>query len=296
MSLNIDIDIAVANLGEDGRQLGMSARAASGRRFTMGERVVLASRLPSYAQDHAFCFECGSFFQMQGAHRSPQCSRCGGSFVQFLRPPGNDLWIVAESATGQDYSFDDQLDVSISASLDETPAIRRPTQASFLRSLPSLHLTEEEVQARKELDPKDPKCHCAICRDCFILSDAVKQLPCGHEFHDCCIVPWLQSNCSCPICRFRLPEATEGEEEVEDDCEDLVRLKRPNSAATTPVVGVPASVEQVTDGTTVEGVPTTSQGSDGIYDLERASASSLPIRLAVSPPPITSVVEHGEDG
>lgn len=210
----------------------------------MGERVVVASRLPSYAQDHAFCFECGSFFQLPGANFTPQCSRCGGSFVQFLHPPGGEHWIRADSASGVNFSFDDQLESSITASLDETPSAKRPTQAAFLRILPTVQLTEAEVEVRAKLDERDPKCNCAICREGFCTVHPVKRLPCGHEFHDNCIVTWLQGNSSCPICRYRLPEAAEGEE-VEDDADETLQcLKRPTSArqaAAAAVVGVPPS-------------------------------------------------------
>jgi hypothetical protein len=199
--------------------------------------------------------------------------------VQFLRPLGNENWIPPDSSTGAHYSFDDELDNSISASLTETPAAKRPTQAAFLRSLPALGLLESEVEARKLLDPRDPKCHCAICREAFCAGYAVTSLPCRHEFHHQCIVQWLQSNCSCPICRHRLPEATEDEEEDEEadgNCEDLLRLKRPSSAATAvSVVGVPASESEGTPaGATAEGVPTTAQGSAGADGLQSGNATS----------------------
>lgn len=239
----------------------------------MGERVVLASRLPSYAQDHAFCFECGSFFQMT-SRTSPQCSRCGSSFVQFLRPPGHEHWIRADSVAGVHFSFDDQLDNSISASMDSTPPTKRPTQGAFLRGLPTLQLTELEVQARRKLDARDPKVACSICRDGFCVDDVVKHLPCSHEFHDSCIVPWLQSHSSCPICRFRLPEATEGEE-AEEDSEGLHCLKRPPSA--NAVVGVPASASTAPAGATADGTVLSVAQSSGGGGLDEGNASAVQV-------------------
>lgn len=210
--------------GAEGQQHGAQfARNGPGRRFIMGERVVVASRLPAYIQDQAFCFECGSFFQL-GTARTPACSRCGSSFVQFLRPPGFENWISPESASGISFSFDDQLQDSTTASLEETPAVRRPTQSAFLRSLPMLQLSETEIKAREQLDPRDPKRGCAICREDFVVDTQVKRLPCAHEFHDSCIVAWLQANNTCPICRSQLPEAADDEQD-EADGEDL-QLKR----------------------------------------------------------------------
>ncbi|CAA2990315.1 E3 ubiquitin- ligase CIP8 [Olea europaea subsp. europaea] len=46
---------------------------------------------------------------------------------------------------------------------------------------------------------------CAICKESLNVGDKAKKLPCGHEYHGDCIVPWLSSRNSCPICRFELP-------------------------------------------------------------------------------------------
>lgn len=46
---------------------------------------------------------------------------------------------------------------------------------------------------------------CAICKDLLGVGDAAKRLPCGHKYHGDCIVPWLSSRNSCPVCRFELP-------------------------------------------------------------------------------------------
>ncbi|KAJ7543717.1 hypothetical protein O6H91_09G049900 [Diphasiastrum complanatum] len=46
---------------------------------------------------------------------------------------------------------------------------------------------------------------CSICKDVFGLGDAAKQLPCLHLYHHDCILPWLSSRNSCPMCRYELP-------------------------------------------------------------------------------------------
>mmetsp|Transcript_96895 Transcript_96895/g.216079 ORF Transcript_96895/g.216079 Transcript_96895/m.216079 type:complete len:351 (+) Transcript_96895:26-1078(+) len=182
------------------------------RRFTAGERVVLTSRLPSNIQDHAFCFECGVVFQLSSG-RSPQCSRCGSTFVQYLRGSGDTHWVSPDSASGRNFNFDDQLDNSISASLDEAPVIKKPTQGAFLKSMPSVLLGEDEIEKRSKLGTADPRCNCAICRESFATGEVLRLLPCNHEFHETCIITWLQSNNTCPICRWKAPEATDEEDE-----------------------------------------------------------------------------------
>ena len=51
---------------------------------------------------------------------------------------------------------------------------------------------------------------CAVCKDQFQLGtenpdeQIVVQLPCKHSFHQPCILPWLKSSGTCPVCRYAL--------------------------------------------------------------------------------------------
>lgn len=42
---------------------------------------------------------------------------------------------------------------------------------------------------------------CVICQDGFQQEDVLLDLPCGHSFHEGCILPWLQGHNTCPVCR-----------------------------------------------------------------------------------------------
>ncbi|XP_031490996.1 E3 ubiquitin-protein ligase RING1-like [Nymphaea colorata] len=46
---------------------------------------------------------------------------------------------------------------------------------------------------------------CIICQDEFGKEGSLAAMPCDHEFHEKCIVGWLERAHSCPLCRFRLP-------------------------------------------------------------------------------------------
>ncbi|GMY22255.1 E3 ubiquitin-protein ligase RNF6-like [Fagus crenata] len=54
----------------------------------------------------------------------------------------------------------------------------------------------------------DPILLCAICKDELLLHSEAKQLPCSHLYHSHCILPWLSSHNSCPLCRFQLPSTS----------------------------------------------------------------------------------------
>ncbi|KAF5740877.1 E3 ubiquitin-protein ligase CIP8-like [Tripterygium wilfordii] len=78
-----------------------------------------------------------------------------------------------------------------------------PASKSAISGLPKVKiLLEEEVML------------CAICKDMVNVGDTATKLPCGHGYHADCIVPWLGSRNSCPVCRFELPtDDAEYEEE-----------------------------------------------------------------------------------
>lgn len=46
---------------------------------------------------------------------------------------------------------------------------------------------------------------CPICTEEFEFNEPAKRLPCDHMFHSNCVVPWLKSHCTCPMCREELP-------------------------------------------------------------------------------------------
>jgi len=50
---------------------------------------------------------------------------------------------------------------------------------------------------------------CAICQDEYKENEEVVCLPCGHKYHQGCVVPWLQRHCTCPVCRYEVKEPEE---------------------------------------------------------------------------------------
>lgn len=49
---------------------------------------------------------------------------------------------------------------------------------------------------------------CAVCKEQFQLAtedpeeQVIVTLPCKHPFHQPCILPWLRSSGTCPVCRW----------------------------------------------------------------------------------------------
>ncbi len=48
-----------------------------------------------------------------------------------------------------------------------------------------------------------------MCHEEFKCGEEVVELPCNHCYHESCVMPWLASHNTCPVCRLELP--VEGE-------------------------------------------------------------------------------------
>ena len=42
---------------------------------------------------------------------------------------------------------------------------------------------------------------CSICLEDFKEGDKIKKLNCNHVYHEECLIPWLNKNDYCPMCR-----------------------------------------------------------------------------------------------
>ncbi|XP_019196091.1 PREDICTED: E3 ubiquitin-protein ligase Praja-2-like isoform X2 [Ipomoea nil] len=83
--------------------------------------------------------------------------------------------------------------------LAETDGFRRgapPAAVSVVNSLPRI-----VIKDHKQLDDLA----CAVCKDSLFVGTVVNQLPCSHVYHPSCILPWLSSRNTCPLCRYELP-------------------------------------------------------------------------------------------
>ncbi|XP_006398553.2 E3 ubiquitin-protein ligase Praja-2 [Eutrema salsugineum] len=87
-----------------------------------------------------------------------------------------------------------------------------PASVSCVRNLPRVIIGEEHVM--KGLI-------CAVCKELFTLGSETTQLPCLHLYHAHCILPWLSSRNSCPLCRYELPTDDKDYEAQKRDVSDV---------------------------------------------------------------------------
>lgn len=84
--------------------------------------------------------------------------------------------------------------------LADTASSRRgapPAAESVVVKLPRVVIT-------KDLE-RNGSLVCAVCKDPLIIHTEANQLPCLHLYHPLCILPWLRTRNSCPVCRYELP-------------------------------------------------------------------------------------------
>ncbi|XP_078680900.1 RING finger protein 215-like isoform X4 [Branchiostoma floridae x Branchiostoma belcheri] len=63
---------------------------------------------------------------------------------------------------------------------------------------------------RRRHDGEKEKDACAVCLDHFYPGQAVRVLPCFHEFHRKCVDSWLIKKRTCPLCTFNILDKQEG--------------------------------------------------------------------------------------
>nr|XP_012221571.1 PREDICTED: E3 ubiquitin-protein ligase RNF181 [Linepithema humile] len=68
-----------------------------------------------------------------------------------------------------------------------------PASKEAVKNLPEIKIDSNETK------------QCPVCLKEFQTGDKAKSMPCGHTFHQECILPWLEKTNSCPLCRYELP-------------------------------------------------------------------------------------------
>jgi hypothetical protein len=100
-----------------------------------------------------------------------------------------------------------------------------PAAAKVMHTLPTRlpppncfsHKTNHNNDGDDHIMTSEEREDCAICQDpLFVLNNSstdivndtnattVREMPCGHAFHESCLFPWLRRSNTCPCCRWEL--------------------------------------------------------------------------------------------
>jgi len=83
-----------------------------------------------------------------------------------------------------------------------------PAAKKAIENLKKYRINEEKI---KEFGFENS---CAVCKDEFNIGEECLSMPCNHNFHKDCIIPWLNERNSCPVCRYELPTDDKDFEEM----------------------------------------------------------------------------------
>ncbi|CAK9164412.1 unnamed protein product [Ilex paraguariensis] len=50
---------------------------------------------------------------------------------------------------------------------------------------------------------------CCICLNSYEDGTELHALPCNHHYHSTCIVKWLKTNATCPLCKYNILKGNE---------------------------------------------------------------------------------------
>ena len=72
-----------------------------------------------------------------------------------------------------------------------------------LKKLKKFKMNEEFCKKSEKGDLEYPCC--SVCLAEISKNQDTTLIPCGHMYHDSCILKWLDMHNSCPVCRYELP-------------------------------------------------------------------------------------------
>jgi hypothetical protein len=126
------------------------------------------------------------------------------SFWQQLQQQAQQHAATFGGFGGGPFGYDEEaaLQAAIAASQREqqqTPKLPPPAAPRVVRCLPKIRISAEDL-----VDPNNRQC--PISFEEHKLGDTnVTRLPCAHLFKTKEIMQWLQTTCTCPVCRYELP-------------------------------------------------------------------------------------------
>ncbi|KAF8971719.1 hypothetical protein BDZ97DRAFT_1784748 [Flammula alnicola] len=214
---------------------GMGARNTTNQRTTTGPSVTFEVRGPSGSRTMRFGGPSTSSGGTNGGSR-PASPGAVPNMSTFIRPSpfgvpsptggGTDhpnisgalmtqylmallgyhdpqMFGMPENGRMGDYVFNQEALDQIVSQIMENSNAHRPVPATeeIIAKLPREVLMEGSPTLEQD---------CAVCKEQFQLAtedpdeQVVVTLPCKHPFHQPCILPWLSSSGTCPVCRYAL--------------------------------------------------------------------------------------------
>ena len=93
--------------------------------------------------------------------------------------------------------------------------INRPATPEALSKLKRFKMNEEHTKKKDNGEIEYPSC--TICLMEVAKDEDTILVPCGHMYHEECIIKWFKLNNKCPVCRFELTENQTNREDIRNN-------------------------------------------------------------------------------
>jgi len=163
-----------------------------------------------------FCHSCRRIFAMSTPPAGMHCPYCQSSFLEEFARRGSARINARDLRIGLS---DEQ-----ARRLNNAATLLQILEAQLREELNNLQHAFTEAEARKvkplsrtmldnlkstnlTVDMLCDQPSCPVCSEDYVVGEVVTKLPCSHIFHRPCVLPWLETRRTCPICRFELTDS-----------------------------------------------------------------------------------------
>ena len=88
-------------------------------------------------------------------------------------------------------------------SMQNQPTGTPPASKTAISKLKKFNMRDEFCKKNEKGVMECPEC--SVCMAEIKLKEVTVLIPCGHMYHETCIMKWLDMHNSCPVCRYELP-------------------------------------------------------------------------------------------
>eukprot|EP01017_Pseudomicrothorax_dubius_P017525 TRINITY_DN19729_c0_g1_i1.p1 TRINITY_DN19729_c0_g1~~TRINITY_DN19729_c0_g1_i1.p1 ORF type:complete len:132 (-),score=16.36 TRINITY_DN19729_c0_g1_i1:61-411(-) len=111
-------------------------------------------------------------------------------------------------------SMGDALAFSLDEGLILHAGLELGVRESGIDERPPAPLPKEIYRRLKMMKIGRTRKECSVCMCPFREGEVIRQLPCKHIFHRCCIKPWFTKQSTCPNCRDDVADRFAREEDL----------------------------------------------------------------------------------
>ena len=148
-----------------------------------------------------------NYVQLNSGNIFPSLMNSIGTFINNISPTFNNILMSLNLDNPNNgllsflnnHNNDSQFNnlVNILMSFDLGSNRHPPASERAINNLKKVEVSELNINDYKNIT-------CNICLENFEVGNVLLILECSHEFHEKCIITWLKTNNTCPICRHEL--------------------------------------------------------------------------------------------